>query len=273
MQESVVLPSTIHTLSLREAVAPNDRQEEEPVTSEKSRRFTDREVALVLRKASELDEAEGAGEGGGLSLHDLEQIAAEVGIAPSAVHRAVAQLDARPMANPFARGQLVRQAVRAVEGELSRGSIAELMQHVDASSDQVGVVTDALGVVRWTAQDRFRTTQVAVSPSKGETRIRVIERVTGRFRRLATAVPTMTASALAAMFAGQLGPGTGTVVAVTALGGAVGALIGRFLWTHLSSESQTRVNRLASELSRNAEASLQIPDAARSDDPPSSGSE
>jgi hypothetical protein len=248
-------------------MGPNAREEERPVTLDKSRRFTDQEVALVLRKASELDETETAGDGGGLSLHDLEQIAAEVGIDPSAVHRAVAHLDARPMANPFARGQLVRQAVRAVEGELSRESIAGLIQRVDASSDQVGVVTEALGVVRWTAQDRFRTTQVAVSPSKGETRIRVIERVTARFRRLATAVPTMTASAIAAMFAGQLGPGLGTVIGVTALGGALGALIGRLLWTHLSSESQARVNRLASELTRDADAELLTSNSGESTPP------
>ena len=41
-----------------------------------TRRFTDREVAIVLRKASEIDETEGAGPGGGagLSLEDLKEI-------------------------------------------------------------------------------------------------------------------------------------------------------------------------------------------------------
>ena len=47
--------------------------------SEGSRRFTDREVALVLKRASEIDEAEVAGAASGLSLHDLTEIAGEVG--------------------------------------------------------------------------------------------------------------------------------------------------------------------------------------------------
>lgn len=117
------------------------------MTIDKTRRFTDREVALVLRKASEMEEAEGTGEGAGLSLGDLEQIAAEVGIFRDVLARAVATLDARAGGNPFARGQLVHQVIRAVEGELSEEGVAELIQHVDGTSDQVGVVTEALGSV------------------------------------------------------------------------------------------------------------------------------
>jgi hypothetical protein len=48
--------------------------------SEASRRFTDREVAMVLKKASEIDESGDAGASGGLSLEDLTDIAGEVGI-------------------------------------------------------------------------------------------------------------------------------------------------------------------------------------------------
>ncbi|MFC1662127.1 hypothetical protein ACFL3S_11880 [Gemmatimonadota bacterium] len=226
------------------------------MTSEKSRRFTDREVALVLRKASELEEKEGTGTGGGLSLGDLEQIAEDVGISPTLIHRAVADLDSRTGGNPFATGQLVRQAVRAVEGELDREAIAELIQHVDGANDQVGVVTEALGSIQWTAQDRFRITQVSVSPSKGETKVRVVERATTRLQRLVTAVPVMTGAALFSVLIGQFDPSIGAVMLFTALGGAAGAVLGRFLWAHQSSRSQDRVNRLAAELTREAEAAL-----------------
>jgi hypothetical protein len=62
--------------------------EEKKVTTDRSRRFTDREVALVLKKASELEEVEGTGSGGGLTLDDLEQIASEVGISPALIKKA-----------------------------------------------------------------------------------------------------------------------------------------------------------------------------------------
>ena len=63
------------------------------MTSDGSRRFTDREVAMVLRKASEIEEREGSAGSGGLSLEDLQEIAREVGIAPEAIAKAVDGLD------------------------------------------------------------------------------------------------------------------------------------------------------------------------------------
>ena len=64
------------------------------LTERSTRRFTDREVALVLRAATEIDESEGSGTGaGGISLDDLREIAREVGISGPAIERAVAQLD------------------------------------------------------------------------------------------------------------------------------------------------------------------------------------
>lgn len=60
-----------------------------------TRRFTDREVAIVLRKASEIDEGEGAdaGSGAGLSLEDLKEIAREVGISAQAIDRAARKVE------------------------------------------------------------------------------------------------------------------------------------------------------------------------------------
>lgn len=63
------------------------------MSSDGSRRFTDREVATVLRKASEIEESEGSSGSGGLSMDDLQEIAREVGIAPEAIAKAVDRLD------------------------------------------------------------------------------------------------------------------------------------------------------------------------------------
>jgi hypothetical protein len=224
--------------------------------SDQTRRFTDREVALVLRKASEMEEAEGTVGGGGLSLADLEEIGAEVGISARALQRAVADLDAKAGGNPFAKGQLVNQAIRAVDGDLTEEAVAELIRHVDGTSDQVGVVTEALGSVQWTAQDRLRTTQVSITPSESETRIRVVERATARLRRLVSVVPVMTGSALVAGTIGQFDPTSGMVALFTAMGGALGAVVGRILWSKISKASRARVKQVAAELALNAEHAI-----------------
>ena len=126
------------------------------MTSDPSRRFTDREVALVLRKASEMDATTVPSGGAGLTLTQLQEIAGEVGISPELVQRAVAELDRPGSAGLLAGGPLTRQALRAVPGELGREGQARLMQHLEAHADQVGQVTEALGGTQWTARDRFR---------------------------------------------------------------------------------------------------------------------
>jgi len=134
--------------------------------------------------------------------------------------------------------------------------VAELLRHVDGHSDQLGIVTEALGSTQWTAQDRFRSTQVSITPNKGETRIRIVERATTRLRLLAQAVPTGTAVALVAGSIGQFDPTSGVVALCTAAGGVAGAMVGRFLWRHLSAQSESRVTQLAAELTREAEEAV-----------------
>lgn len=233
------------------------------MTPDPSRRFTDREVALVLRKASELDDVAGTGPAAGLTLKQLEEIAAEVGIAPELVQRAVADLDTRGGASGLlAGGPLARQALRAVPGEVGREAMARLMQHVEANADQVGQVTEALGATQWTARDRFRTTQVSITPAAGETRVRVVERAAHRLRRVAHVIPTMMGLALAAGSLGILEPRSALALPFLAAGAAAGLAAGRILWGRISRESGARVERLAAELAREAES---LPRAAGGD--------
>ena len=59
---------------------------------EGGRRYSDEEFALILRRASEISEVGDARPGGGLSLSEIQQIAGEAGIDPTAVARAAAGL-------------------------------------------------------------------------------------------------------------------------------------------------------------------------------------
>ena len=56
--------------------------------------YTDKEISAVLKRATELQGAQGpAGGTSGLSLDELEQIAAEVGIDPNYVKAAALELE------------------------------------------------------------------------------------------------------------------------------------------------------------------------------------
>jgi hypothetical protein len=171
--------------------------------SEKSRRFTDREVAMVLHKASEIDEAEGDGSGSGLSLEDLTEIAKEVGISSGAIHLAVAGLDRRrPMRPTLAGAPLVRKAVHAIPGELNEQAIERLVRLIDERAEDAGTISEALGSMRWTSSDRFKSTRISITPGGGETSIEVVEKVVPRMRRIVHLVP----AAWASMFAGSFVP-------------------------------------------------------------------
>jgi len=213
--------------------------------SEANRRFTDREVALVLKQASELEEEHGAGVQGGLSLDELHEIAREVGISTRAVEQAVATLD-RPHAvrAGLAGAPLVRKAVAAVPGRLSDEGIARLVRVVDEHAASAGSVSEALGSVRWTTSDRFRSTAVSITPSDDETAITVVEKTPPRLRRIFHFLPPAWALMVAtpAIGAMQL-PGAGSAAAVGAAL-LLGAGVGRGAWNLLSRRSEARVREL-----------------------------
>lgn len=227
------------------------------MSPEGSRRFTDREVALVLRKASEIEDAEGSGAGGGLSLKDLEEIGREVGISGEAIAKAVAGLD-RPLDRVPGLGlaPLVRRSVHAVRGELNEEAMSRLVRVVDERTDSAGAVTEALGSVRWTGSGRFHSTQVSFTPGKGETTIQVVEKARPHLRRVLHLVPAAWGAILAGAAVDGLiaSPGAAAVAGVLAVGLAGGVGAGRAAWSWVSARSAARVERLAADLAREAHA-------------------
>ncbi len=221
------------------------------MSSEPGRRFTDREVALVLRRASEMEEAEGPA-AAGLSLEDLQDIGREVGISADAIARAVSTLERRDSAaSVLAGAPLVHKAVRAVPGRLDEAALGGLVHLVDERADGAGSVSQALGSLRWTSADRFRSMQVSITPGDGETHIQVVEKSRPRLRLVVQLMP----AAWGAMLAAPL-LGLGAVGGFALAGGAlVGGAIGRAVWTAMSSRSHVRVTRLADSLAAEAHGS------------------
>lgn len=224
-----------------------------------TRRFTDRELALVLKKASEIEESETPDPGRGLSLADLEEIAREVGISPRAISEAVQSLEReRALGSPLRGSPLVRRAVRAVPVELDEATISRLIRLVDERTHGAGAVSEALGSVRWTSSERLKNTQVSITPQQGETTIHVIEKSAPRLRRIFHLVPAAAALMLTLPFGEAIEDASGAALALLAVAVAVvgGAAIGRLTWIWMSENSQNRVDRLAAELSAEAEAAV-----------------
>ncbi len=211
-----------------------------------ARRFTDREVALVLQQASESEDGDVAAAARGLTLEDLQDIAREVGIAPHAIERAVRELD-RTGGRVSALGgaPAVRKAVRAVPGELDDEALARLIALVDERADGAGSVSEALGSVRWTSRDRSKSTQVSLTPREGETVIHVVEKAAPQLRALFHGLPTAWGAMIALAAAAPFGLPGAALLGIVA-GGAVGGLgAGRLSWAWRSAKSRQRVERLA----------------------------
>jgi hypothetical protein len=218
-----------------------------------SRRFTDREVAAVLRKAVEIDERRGREAGHALSREDLREIAREVGISPDAVDEAVRSLAKRGPSPGLLAAPLTQRAVHDVPGELDRAELARLLRVVDERADGAGNATEALGAVRWTSEDTLSSLQISLTPEAGRTRIQVVEKTRPRLRRIMHLVPAAWGAMLAGAAVSALQPGTGGVVAMAALGVAGGLAAGRAAWTFVSARSRRKVAALARAVVQEAE--------------------
>ena len=208
---------------------------------------------MVLRAASEIDESVGSDGSGGLSEEDLQEIAREVGISPEAISQAVDRLDRDRVRTPLLGGApTAHKAVHAVRGELNEEALGRLIRLIDSSTDSTGAISEALGSVRWTTGDRFRSMQVSLTPENDETVIQVVEKVQPRLRRVIQLMPAAWGAMIAGAMSAAADPTAMGAVAALAGGAMAGGAIGRAMWNRFSAKSGERVERLAAELSREA---------------------
>lgn len=223
------------------------------------RRFTDKEVALILRRAADLEKrtaSTAVASGKGLTLSDLREIAAEAGIDPELVSRAVTEMEGPKgirTGSLLAGPGTVQREVRAIPEELSREELADLIRVVDEEVRDQGTVQEALGHVRWTSQGRILSTQVSLEPGGGETLMRVEERYNEAIRKVLHGIPAGygVIFGLAGAIEGlnlTLGPGALLVAASAAAGWGVGTAI----WRRLATGSRSRVQKLAERLGMRA---------------------
>jgi len=223
-----------------------------------ARRFTDQEVALVLKRAAELEERRALSSAKGLTLAELQDIAREVGLSPEAIEEAVTGLatKSRTQAPEFLGAPLGVKVARGVPGQLDQEALRQLIRVVEDRLDATGTVTDALGTVRWTRAphgDRFEaTTQVSFSQAGGETQIHVTQRYPSRLRAILQLLPTAWGTMIGGAIAASVAAGPGTGIALAIGSAALGFGIGRSIWQWVARRATSRVDALSADLASEA---------------------
>ncbi len=157
-------------------------------SGEHRRRYGDKEVGLILKRAAEIQsQGPESAAGGGLGLRELEEIAAEAGIDPNSLRQAAAELDAGKAAMHdeaaarFLGGPPTLGYNRTLHGELSAEDLEGLfapIQRAAGSHGQAGVSGKTLTWESKTSDD-LRSLQVIVDSRNERTRINIEERLSG----------------------------------------------------------------------------------------------
>ena len=143
------------------------------------RRYSENEVGLILRRATEMQRAEPtAADPAGLSLAELEDIATEAGIDPALLRRAASELGVQQPATLGSRlaGAPVAVAIeRVIEGEMPVERLEDLVPTIVAATPGRGTASAVGRSLTWSSQEGSNLTeqQVLVSSQNGQTLIRV----------------------------------------------------------------------------------------------------
>lgn len=180
-----------------------------------ARRYDEDEVRRILERATELQrDLPAAAASQGVTLGELEEIAAEAGIAPGSIRRAARELDSRSEESgawaAVAGHPPTIVLERTLPGELPEEAFGDLVAEIQRSAGTHGQPSVLGRTLTWQADTwaNQRSLQVVVSSRRGETQIRIEERLDQLAGRL---------------FGGIVG-GVGGGVGLVGLGVGIGAL-------------------------------------------------
>ena len=152
-----------------------------------ARKFNDEEVALIIKRAAELQQTEQVAEepGHAMTLAEVEQIAQEAGIDPRLIRRAAHGLDRPSDTNrpsPWAGAPTRLVFERVVDGEIPVDAFEPLVNEIRRTVGDNGVPSVLGRTLAWTSTSsggrrnaRGRQIDVSVTSRGGVTTIRVEE--------------------------------------------------------------------------------------------------
>lgn len=182
------------------------------------RRYSEKEVAILLRRATEIQQTDPSSpDSGGLTLAELEEIASEAGIDVSYLRTAAAELES---VGPPSKESLAQEILagapftirleRRIPGQVPEDRLEELVPIIEMATDGHGQASAIGSTLTWSSATSGNTSsqQVLVQSGKGETLVRMEDRMGGL---------------AAALFGGIVGGGSGVGIGA---GGAVAGALG-----------------------------------------------
>lgn len=162
------------------SMADGDRND---VPAPAPRRYSEEEVARILERATEIRKESRlpARREEGLSLTELEEIAAEAGIDVDHLRQAALEVDTTAAGDgeTWWRGAETRVVVETVvPGVVPEARIQRLVQVIEEVLDERGHASYLARTLTWRTemvQGKVRSATVSVTPEEGQTRIRVDE--------------------------------------------------------------------------------------------------
>ena len=145
------------------------------------RKFTDREVRAILKKAVEKTPSRALESGSGLSLAELKSIGEEVGIDPVRLEdaaRSVVAHDDNRRAGVLGSPRVLN-VDRRVPGEFAAEDAPEILAIIRRTMGHQGSTQEIQGSLEWSATNEVIDRYVTLSAKDGETTIRASSNLSG----------------------------------------------------------------------------------------------
>jgi hypothetical protein len=217
------------------------------------RRFSDEEFALILRKASELQDRPATIEGmpGGISLDEIKAIAREVGIDPGAVDRVAAMMPHAESEGAISRlmgGPTKYRLEQTARGTVGEADVARLLDAVRRASGHHGKVEYGPQGFEWSTVGEVSQIFVTAVPGKDGTYVRVTaDRGPASF--LTFFFNFLGWMVAAGITGAVVDPESAAVGAAIFSGGVLGGIAqGRIVWARTTKSVRAKLHRIMKAL-------------------------